>query len=240
MQKLVELFFPARCVCCDMRIVEAVNPYICLECRGKIELLVIKQRCVCCGTPLPWMARTADEKQHLCGGCLQNPPSYSVARSLFLHREPIKTLIHDLKYHRTSAALTAIQTLVPSIREEFVDCDVIIPVPLHTKKLRERGFNQSLLLAKIIFSDTSSKIRSDLLKRVRNTPPQTTMSGKQRRRNLRKAFSVNQNTDLTGKVICLVDDVFTTGSTVNECSLILKSCGAKDVKVFTLSRSPLK
>lgn len=237
MQNLVELFFPARCVCCDARIVEPENPYICFHCREKINLLALKDVCSCCGTPIVHVARPGG-LQHRCGECLHTAPPFSVARSVFTHKEPIATLIHKLKYQKTSAALAAIKTLLPKVFPEFSHCDLIAPVPLHTNRLQERGFNQSLLLAKASFSQGLSQIRPDLLKRVRNTTPQTTMTGEERRKNLRNAFAVTNLESLDGLSVCLVDDVFTTGSTVSECSLILNSCGAKEVRVLTLSRSP--
>lgn len=237
MQNLVELFFPARCVCCKKRILEPINPYICAPCREEIESLYIEGGCVCCGTPLKIPIRVGEEKGHRCGECLRRPPAYSLARSLFLHKEPVKTLVHNLKYHHTSTGLAAIKTLLSTHLVEFNNCDLVLPVPLHFKRLRQRGFNQSLLLAKAVFPKRSTEIRSDLLKRVRNTLPQTTMDRNQRKRNVSKAFIVANAVELSGRDVCLVDDVFTTGSTVNECSLILSSCGARSVKVFTLSRS---
>lgn len=239
MQRIVDLFFPARCACCGVRILKSKNPYICPKCSSKIESLVPWQICACCGAPQLIKARYVDEQHHLCGECLRHPPAYSLARSLFFHKEPLKTLVHDLKYRQTSTALAAIKTLLPVSLADFSDCDLILPVPLHEQRLRQRGFNQSLLLAKAIFSHRSIEIRSDLLKRVRNTAPQTTMSGVERRQNLSKAFSVNGGASFFNRRVCLVDDVFTTGSTVNECSLILSSCGAKNIKILTLSRSPL-
>jgi ComF family protein len=112
--------------------------------------------------------------------------------------------------------------------------DIIVPVPLHLHKLRSRGFNQSLLLAQVFFPDQKEKIRHCLVRR-RHTRPQTGLKGVERRKNVVGAFALRAGEGLTGKKICLVDDVFTTGTTVNECAKTLKRAGAASVEVATLA-----
>ncbi|MDG4475500.1 ComF family protein [Thiovibrio frasassiensis] len=113
--------------------------------------------------------------------------------------------------------------------------DWIVPVPLHPKRLRERGFNQALLLARAFFPK-DRRITHDLLVRTRVTEPQTRFNGKARRTNLKNAFGVVKPQHIPGKKILLIDDVFTTGTTVNECARVLKKAGAADVMVLTLAR----
>lgn len=116
--------------------------------------------------------------------------------------------------------------------------DLIIPVPLHKRRLRERGFNQALLLAKRCFPDWQNRFAVYGLLRRYATVPQVSLSGEQRRRNLKGAFILGMDASMVaGKTILLVDDVFTTGSTVSECSQILKNAGAARVEVFTMTRS---
>lgn len=113
---------------------------------------------------------------------------------------------------------------------------MIIPVPLHAKRLRERGFNQSVLIARALFSHEKKRINTSVLQRHRWTEPQATYGGKARRKNLRNAFSVRIPAQIKGKKILLIDDVFTTGTTVNECAGVLLKAGAAEVIVFTLAR----
>lgn len=112
---------------------------------------------------------------------------------------------------------------------------MIVPVPLHPSRLQERGFNQALLLAWAFFPK-DQRVISNLLIRSRSTAPQTGFSGAARRTNLKNAFTVVKPYRLTGKKVLLVDDVFTTGTTVNECARVLKKAGAAEVMVLTLAR----
>lgn len=113
--------------------------------------------------------------------------------------------------------------------------DVIIPVPLHIKRLRERGFNQSLLLARAVGRKNNIPVNPFGLKRIRWTEPQVNLSGKERKINVKGAFEFHG--DVKGKTVLLIDDVYTTGATVAECSKVLKKGGAKGVCVLTLART---
>ncbi|MBU0483759.1 MAG: hypothetical protein KKB30_04510 [Proteobacteria bacterium] len=114
--------------------------------------------------------------------------------------------------------------------------DLIIPVPLHKKRLQERGFNQALILARYLFPQQRKIIQQNLLERHQWTPPQTSLNGQARRNNLKNSFRVINNNQIPGKKILLIDDVFTTGTTVNECAKVLKQTGALEVQVLTLAR----
>ncbi len=114
--------------------------------------------------------------------------------------------------------------------------DIIMPVPLHPKRLRYRGFNQSLVLAHIFYKEQKEKIDCHNLIRIKNTRAQTTLKGDERRLNVINAFSLNNSEKVKDKQIVIIDDVFTTGTTVNECSRILLKAGAADVHVLTLAR----
>jgi ComF family protein len=116
------------------------------------------------------------------------------------------------------------------------DCDLIVPIPLFINRLRRRGFNQAVILAREFFPYRKGDIRADLLRRVRDTGAQTSLSGVARRNNLGSAFQLRDGRGVTGKRICLVDDVYTTGTTVNECAKILQEGSAEDVRVLTLAR----
>jgi ComF family protein len=119
----------------------------------------------------------------------------------------------------------------------FREPDMVLPVPLHISRLRSRGFNQSLVLARACFPQWQDRIRVRLLVRNRATTPQTDLSGRARRNNLKNAFQVADKAEVAGRNILLVDDVFTTGSTVNECARVLKAAGCKRVEILTICRA---
>ncbi len=124
--------------------------------------------------------------------------------------------------------------------EEFLGqlrAELIVPVPLHPKRLRWRGFNQSLLLARQVSRAYGTPVDPFVVVRRRETPPQTQLTEEERRRNMRGAFAVNSGTPIKNKTILLVDDVYTSGATVNECSRVLRRAGAKAVYVLTLARA---
>jgi ComF family protein len=144
--------------------------------------------------------------------------------------------IHRFKYRKEYLLIETLGWLGNRREEEKPDFDTLIPVPLHPKRLRERGFNQALLLSKTLRDIPSEKIKPRLLKRIRHTPPQIRLAPDERRQNVRGAFALDTPGVIRGKNILLVDDVFTTGATVNECARVLKSAGAGRVSVYTLAR----
>jgi ComF family protein len=133
--------------------------------------------------------------------------------------------------------LAALARLSPSL-SQLSEPDIIIPVPLHKKRLQERGFNQALLIARECFPAWRDRLIVTGLLRHRPTAPQVSLCGRQRRKNLKGAFVANIDSNMIeGKIILIVDDVFTTGSTASECSRVLKRAGAAWVEVFTITRS---
>jgi len=174
---------------------------------------------------------------HICGSCLGKPPPFSLARGVVFYAPPVSNLLHRLKYGTDRTVLSTIsQIAVQFDFTAFASCDLIVPVPLHPRRLRERGLNQSLILAQIFFPKKAKAICPQILIRTRDTVPQTSLNSKERRSNLRAAFTAVREEDINGKAICLVDDVFTTGTTVCECTRTLLKAGAKEVKVITMAR----
>jgi len=174
----------------------------------------------------------------LCSSCMNLSLYYNRARSLFIYDDRVTDLVHSLKYKCNTSGLATFATLKrkSSSLKDLPRADFIFPVPLHAKRLRQRGYNQALLLARSFFDKEKNKIKNDILVRSRNTHPQTGLSGVERRKNLRNAFFVKDQKMISGKNILLVDDVFTTGTTVNECARVLIKAGARNVDVLTLSR----
>jgi ComF family protein len=229
-QSFLDLFFPPVCASCLKPVFGPTS--FCDACAMEIRYLR-SPFCIRCGTEF-----TSDRGgDHVCGTCLQNPPPFMLARGIVLYAPPVSILLHRLKYGTDRTVLSALaQVAVGFDFTDFISCDLIIPVPLYPKRLRERGLNQSLILARILFPVETKAICSDILVRTRDTVPQTSLNGKERRRNLRGAFAVKRKEDVIGKGVCLVDDVFTTGTTVCECAGTLLRAGAKEVKVLTMAR----
>ncbi len=227
-----DLLFPARCLSCEALLGRHRLPLLCPDCAARLVPLT-SPLCRCCGTPF-----VAGE-DHLCGNCLAGKPSFDLVRSAYSYQEPLVSLIHQVKFGRR---LTPLATLGVLGRNSCACSalslpDLILPVPLHGRRLRQRGFNQSLLLARACFPKWKDRIAANGLKRIRNTTPQTDLSGRERRKNLNGAFCVDIRGGVAGKKVLVVDDVLTTGSTVLECSKILQKACAARVEVFTLARA---
>jgi ComF family protein len=232
---VTEIVFPARCALCrDFLGDEPSHPF-CMNCLSGF-LLLEPPYCSRCGTPF------ADPKgeDHLCGECLSRTPPFSIARSLGRYDERLMSAIHSFKYGgkiQTGVALGEMMARRIYSGISIRDFSLIIPIPLHPKRLRERGFNQSLILARQIARGQSLPVDYRSLERAIDTAPQTALKKTERSRNVKGAFIVNNRDAVKGKKILLVDDVLTTGSTVRECARILLASGAEDVAVLTLARA---
>lgn len=230
----MDLLFPPVCGCCGIRLRTCSQATLCPDCLGKIRCLC-EPLCPVCG--MEHLGREGD-RGHVCGTCLSRPPSYDLARSLFRFESVVRQLVHQLKYGGDTIALGALGELVARCDLSlFVDCHSFVPVPLHLERLRERGLNQAAVLARLFFPEKEQVIRPDGLIRIRKTVAQTELRGIDRRKNLKNAFRLNADFNPDRSVVCLVDDVFTTGTTVEECSRILKRHGAREVRVITLARA---
>ncbi len=176
-------------------------------------------------------------RDYLCGACLYKAPPFVVARSLVRYGPVVQQLVHRLKYRADTSVVTALIEIVSCCDLSlFADCDLIIPVPLHRKRLQQRGLNQAVIMARIFFPELQKLFKPVGLRRTVNTRPQTKLSGDGRRKNLDGVFSVNYRMSVENKTVCLVDDVFTTGTTASECSKALLHRGAKEVRVLTFAR----
>jgi len=168
---------------------------------------------------------------------LTDKPVFNRARALLLYEQRSRDLVQAVKYQHHSFLLQPLISNSPNDGPgELVDPDLIIPVPLHQSRLRARGYNQALLICRTVFANRKNLIDPFILVRTRKTRSQTGMSGVERRRNLKGAFAVKKRERIAGKKIILVDDVFTTGTTVNECARTLYRSGVARVDVFTLAR----
>jgi ComF family protein len=191
--------------------------------------------CDRCGLPHEGAITLAYE----CGQCQQSKPYFSKARSVVIAREPVLDVIHQYKYNRAIwfedflAELLAGRS-APQLQAE--KWDLIVPIPLHSTKEREREFNQAERLASRLSAAAGIPMESRLVKRVVATRTQTLLSREERLANMRKAFAMVKGRALAGERIVLVDDVFTTGATTSSCARTLKDAGAGEVCVWTVAR----
>jgi ComF family protein len=177
---------------------------------------------------------------HPCSSCLKNPPPFHAARAALVHEGPGRDLIHAFKYNGRTHLRRPLGLLVVERLTEFVaqkQPNLIVPVPLHVKRLRNRGFNQALLVGELLAEEWRIPLCRQGLRRVRWTEPQISLAAGLRRENVRDAFVVPDVSLVSGRRVLLVDDVFTTGSTVEECSRTLLRAGAEAVLVITISRA---
>lgn len=230
---LRSLLYPPACLLCGRGIPER-EPRLCPACAGLLEA-VRPPLCLCCGREFA----TAESGQgHLCGDCLRQPPPFDRARAVLRYNEAAGRLVHAFKYRgRTTAAGTFAALFAASpAAADLSSPDYIIPVPLHRRRLRQRRFNQSLELARLFFPEAGDRLRPRLLERRHHTPPQAGLNGRARRVNLRGAFHCPRPEAVRGRDILVVDDVFTTGTTVGECARVLRRAGANRVEALTLAR----
>lgn len=175
--------------------------------------------------------------EFLCGACRKKLPHFKKATAVGVYEGTLSEAIHLLKYQKKQAMAKHLNTIITdALLQRLTDNDIIIPVPLHKRRLNERGFNQSLLIAHYISNRFSIPLCIDGLQRVRWTRPQIELTRDERLRNVKGAFAVKDKMTFNGKRCILVDDVYTTGATVNECAKALKKAGAKEVNVFTIAR----
>lgn len=163
------------------------------------------------------------------------PPLYERCISLFSFDGPVRELLHRIKYKDDGYALRAMSGLARAYLPEDLHIDLILPVPLHAKRLRERGYNQCIRLANGIFADIP--ISYDGLKRRVYTQPQTSLERERRLVNMKGAFEVCLASEFAQKRLLLLDDVLTTGATVNECVLTLWKAGFRKITVLTVART---
>ena len=237
----MDWLYPPRCRFCRDSILGHDDYCFCQRCRERIRP-VTHPLCTVCGRP--FLDVGGDD--HLCGNCIGRKPHFVRARAWACYPteesddHPLREVVQRFKYGRKVSLGKPLGRLVAmGCREMFLDClpDVIVPVPLHPKRLRWRGFNQSVVLGREVGRLWNLPVDPSVLLRSRETPPQTQLSEEERRKNVRRAFSLNPAKSVKGKTLLLIDDVYTSGATVNECSRALMRGGAREVYVLTLART---
>ncbi len=196
--------------------------------------------CAACDKDLPYLSAPhcpvcALPTYHgaTCGHCLQHPPHFESTVAVFAYAFPLDKLVLALKHGQQ---LILANILADKLAQQIkVRPDCLIAMPLHSARLRQRGFNQSLELARHVGRQMNIPLLLDACQRVRDTPPQTTLSRKARSKNMRRAFACTQ--DLSGKSVAVVDDVMTSGASLNELALTLRRAGAREVHAWVIART---
>lgn len=232
---IIDLIFPPRCAACDDLLEQHDALPFCPSCLAGIRF-IRSPLCPRCGTPF----EAAEGEDHLCGDCLTTERPYTVARSVARYQGALLTAIHRFKYRGKIGIGTVLGRIMADFAAEIWDMKAferIVPVPLHRKRLRERGFNQSVILARTLSKRFGMPLDFTSLKRQSPTPPQVGLGREARAVNVQGAFTVSHPERIAGRKILLVDDVYTTGSTLEECARVLSRAGAKTVGVLTLARA---
>ena len=226
---LRKLIAPSSCILCSEKNIEYDG--FCIDCYKKIQI-ISEPQCVVCGIPF------SIEGCNICGQCLREKPNFDWGRSLIKYNSDTKPLFMNIKHQER---LDIIHNMVPLIKRIMdllpVKIDYIIPVPLHITRRIFRGYNQSSTISYFVSKIINSPICYTQIKRIKITSPQGSNTDIGRVKNVRGAFKSTCNKRIKGKNILLIDDVWTSGSTINEASKVLKKEGAKHVCVFTIGRA---
>jgi ComF family protein len=232
----LDAVLPPQCLACG--VVTQTAGALCAVCWAKIVWLA-PPLCACCGTPFEFDPAPHEAERILCAPCLAERPAFERARAVFRYDEASRNLVLAFKHaDRTHGAPAFGRWLARAGTELLTEVDIVAPVPLHWTRLAWRRYNQSALLAHEVARASGRPCIADLLRRVRRTPTQGERGRAARRRNVKRAFAVSQRhqAHLAGRRVVLIDDVFTTGATVEECARVLLEHGAASVDVLTLAR----
>lgn len=227
------LRLPRTCLLCSAT-ADHPNLAICVACEADLPWL--ESRCSCCALPLP------STGLH-CGECQRRQPAFNHVQAPWRYHFPIDALITRFK-HQAQWPLGHLltQLLAEHLRYSFGEGlsrpELLLPVPLAKQRQRLRGFNQAQMISQWLSRQLSIAYSPNALVRSLNTPPQQGLDAKQRRRNLRQAFSLPKPELIAGKHVALVDDVLTTGATADTLAQLLLRAGAKQVDVYCLARTP--
>ncbi|MCP5419290.1 MAG: ComF family protein [Gammaproteobacteria bacterium] len=227
-KKLQLRCFPATCLLCGAP--GEGDRDLCVACQR--DLPQNRSACPCCATPL------VNATEARCGQCQRQPPVFARSVAPWLYREPLDYLIKSLKFQGRLSVARLLGDLLGGelVRRDCPRPQAIIPVPLHASRMRERGFNQALELARPLARKLELPLLAAAVKRVRPTPPQMQLDAASRRGNVRGAFIVARALSL--RHVAVLDDVMTTGSTVTEVARVLRTAGVEEISIWACGRTP--
>jgi ComF family protein len=230
---LLDLVYPRSCAGCGGKIKEEAG-HICWDCFAEMRV-IDEPFCTICGDPIHGKV----EHKYACGWCLDHRPHFDLARSVVMYRGVAQAAIQALKYANMTCLTTDLVSLLSAgVRSNYLTerLDAVTFVPLYGRRERERTYNQAKLLAKGVADEFGLPLLPKSLRRIKPTPTQTNLSATERRKNVNGAFAAEDGKWLKGRNLLLVDDVMTTGATVDEVSRVLKKAGAAKVFVITVAR----
>ena len=231
---ILDFFFPPQCVSCHERLLEG-DEYFCSGCHGAFEPVPLPH-CPLCGAP------TGNKvlMKNRCPACPEGEVFYTRARAPLLYQGPVVDGIVALKFHRR-LELTELfaRVLLYYLKRDQADLsfDGIVPVPLHYRRFHQRGYNQSEEIGRVLSRHLGITLWAEVLRRTRYTRPQTRLAHRERRGNVQDAFEVVYAEPVRDRRVLLLDDVYTTGSTMNACARVLKEAGAREVTALTVCRA---
>ena len=233
LEAAVSLLYPSVCTICGRSV--GAGEYLCDQCEAK-TVRIVAPFCQKCSEPFEGAITSA----FTCANCAHRTIYFDAAVAAYRGRGIVRQVIHEFKYGRKIHLRHLVARWLHAALDDERLCgrrfDVIVPVPLHPARQRERGFNQASVLAELLSAQTSIPAKP-VLERIRYTTTQTALDRSERMENLHNAFRLRKNADVRGLRVLLVDDVLTTGSTLNECARLLKRAGALSVHAATAARA---
>ncbi len=232
-KKILEFIFPSKCLSCQK--ITLPQGYFCAECFSKLKIGVSGGMCNICSTSLEY----ADELD-ICPKCAVSPPFFDRAIYIYEYNKISRKIVTNLKFFdKTNFAKYMADMIFRSFSHEVLDHDYIVFVPMHRKRMSVRFYNQAALIAKFLSKVSGVQIDYTNLSRVKFTKPQALLSKAERMENIKNAFRVRDSKLFVGKKLLIIDDVFTSGATLNECSRLLKKYGASRVTAITFAKTML-
>lgn len=240
LERVLEWLYPTRCGVCH----KFSDNAICQDCKSKWSL-ISSPYCLWCGKPFDPRAKVSP----LCGLCLQGRFRFDYARSAVVYEGVGRETVHAFKFNRKPRLAQPMGELIAEVMNRALSGDngllpspwqrpnMLVPVPLHPKTQRLRGYNQASLLAEVVGQVLDIPVETEILIQTRPMKPQATLGEKERWENVKGAFEVAEPELVKGQIVVIVDDVMTTGATLNECAKVLKRAGARHVYCLTFART---
>lgn len=229
------VFFPSHCRLCGNLLEKPGEKIACGECLSRVAPRM-SSYCTSCGRFFEGAGNP-----HICSACIERRPPFTRHRSCASYQAELKDLILLFKFRGYSVLAGELAGLAEKAlgKDESLwsGVDLIVPVPLHRRRKKSRGYNQALLLAERLGRSHGVPVLGGCLIKTRDNPPQTSLESREREINVRGAYAVKAPGGAMGNTILLVDDVYTTGSTLRECSRVLLEAGAKEIRALTIARA---